>query len=263
MKWADEKIAALTVHERAVLYANARRLGNPKGMELAAQIEASGLPYSEPGCVLESDPICRKMYDIINSPEGTRAAIAATENGLPALAGVDPLLNAALTVDYGAHNMTTATAGDYVANLMRSLGYKEAGSGATPPGCVVKTAKKWVKKCRAKGGKTNQEPMQQIILEVGADGGSITLLGVESNGAWQFKVTTGEAALVDDVDTDDLPQRPWVTSWEDALTQLDRYQWARLYPLSVHPDFRTRIMNAVKDRADAEKAAEFAVPSRP
>ena len=53
------------------------------------------------------------------------------------------------TVDYGKHNMTTATAAEIVAHLMRHLGYREAGKhGKMPAGCVAKSAMLWERKDR-------------------------------------------------------------------------------------------------------------------
>jgi hypothetical protein len=95
-------------------------------------------------CLTLDDPIALKMEEIISSSGGRQAAIAATLAGLPALAGVDPLLSTALGEDYGKHNFATATAGDFVAKLMRSLGYKEAGSRNLPSHCVARRGLFWV-----------------------------------------------------------------------------------------------------------------------
>jgi hypothetical protein len=99
-------------------------------------------------CLTLDDPITLKMEEIILSPEGRQAAIAATAAGLPAMAGIDPILSTALGDDYGKHNFATATAGDFVAKLMRSLGYKEAGSRKLPSHCVAKTALFWVEEAQ-------------------------------------------------------------------------------------------------------------------
>jgi hypothetical protein len=144
-KWTPEELAAMSVHKRADLYANACRLAHtPDGAALKKEIEDIGLPYSEDACLTMDDPITIKIHEVINSPEGRAAAIAATKDGLPAMAGIDPMLQVALGVDYGAHNMGTATAGGLVGELMTSLGYKKAGSKALPPHCVAKTAATWV-----------------------------------------------------------------------------------------------------------------------
>jgi hypothetical protein len=96
-------------------------------------------------CITLDSPIYAKMDEIVSSPEGQAAAVAAAEAGLPAMAGIDPMLSAALGADYGKHNMSTATAGDLVARLMRSLGYKKVpGKEPRMPNCVAKTGQLWV-----------------------------------------------------------------------------------------------------------------------
>jgi hypothetical protein len=91
-------------------------------------------------CILATDPIYIGMKEIVNSPAGRAAAIAAANAGLPGLAGIDPMLSTAFGADYGKHNFATATAGDFVANLMRSLGYKKVGRKDLPSHCVARTA---------------------------------------------------------------------------------------------------------------------------
>jgi hypothetical protein len=95
-------------------------------------------------CLPADSPIIHRMAEIVSSPEGRAAAIAAANAELPAMAGVDPLLSTALGEDYGKHNLATAVAGDLVAKLMRSLGYKEGGTRKLPSHCVAKTATLWV-----------------------------------------------------------------------------------------------------------------------
>jgi hypothetical protein len=86
-----------------------------------------------------------------------------------------------------------------------------------------------------------------LILEVGADGGSIMLFGRKSGGGYLFTVTTNEVALLDDDEVYSSPSRPWVP-WEEALQQLDTYPWVQLYPLSVHPEFQSAVKAALKER---------------
>jgi hypothetical protein len=50
----------------------------------------------------------------------------------------------AIGPDYGKHNLSTATAGDRVAWLMRDLGFQEAGSRRLPSGCVARSATRFV-----------------------------------------------------------------------------------------------------------------------
>lgn len=98
----------------------------------------------------------------------------------------------------------------------------------------------WVPVVSSKEGK-------QVIVEVGAEGGSLTLYGMQSPDGWQFRAETNEAAL-DDGDTPDLPERPWVATWRSALKQLDAYPWTQLYPLKVHPEFSDRVFKVLQTR---------------
>jgi hypothetical protein len=143
-KWTLDDLKVMSVHQRADLYRNACRLGHtPDGAALKKLCEEAGLPFSEDGCLPMDDPITIKMSDIITSKEGRDAALAATKAGLPAMAGIDPMLQVALGSDYGPHNMGTATAGGLVGELMQSLGYKKSGQKPLPPNCVAKTAATW------------------------------------------------------------------------------------------------------------------------
>ncbi|MGE5548245.1 MAG: hypothetical protein ACM33T_15170 [Solirubrobacterales bacterium] len=142
--WTLDQIAKLPQERRAAMYDNALRVGGPEGQALAKLIEESGLPYRNPTCPSDNDPIMRRIEEVVFSGEGRKAAIEAAAQGLPAMAGIDPLLQQALGKDYGKHNLTTATAGDRVANLMRQMGYREAGSRSLPSGCVAKSAMLWV-----------------------------------------------------------------------------------------------------------------------
>lgn len=98
----------------------------------------------------------------------------------------------------------------------------------------------WMPVAASTGGK-------QVIVEVGAEGGSLTLYGIQSPDGWQFRAETNEAAL-DDGDTPDLPERPWAATWRSALKQLDAYPWTQLYPLKVHPEFSDRVFKALQTR---------------
>jgi hypothetical protein len=140
-----ERLKLMSVHERADLYKNACRLGHTReGADLKKMLEEAGLPFSDGACLTLDDPIALKMHEVIYSKEGREAAVAATLVGLPAMAGVDPLLQVALGSDYGPHNMGTQTAGSFVGELMQSLGYKKDKQKDLPPGCVAKTAATWV-----------------------------------------------------------------------------------------------------------------------
>ena len=143
--WTHERLAAISVHERARLYANACRLGHTaNGAALKLRIEEAGLPYSEDAALKGDDPITLKMIEITYSPEGRAAALKAHAEGLPAMAGIDPLLQVALGSDYGPHNRGTIKAGEITGALMRSLGYRKGPEKEIPGHCVAKTAATWI-----------------------------------------------------------------------------------------------------------------------
>lgn len=75
--------------------------------------------------------------------EGKKAACEATEAGLPALAGIEPLIVADLGDRYHPHNDGTKSAGGIVGELMRFLGCELAGHADMPSGSVAKTAALW------------------------------------------------------------------------------------------------------------------------
>lgn len=137
----------MTPEARANLYENARKRLAEGGQEIIDLIDASGLPLRSGGMRL-SDPVYLEMEEVIWSPTGRAAALAATEQGLPALAGVDPILQEALGSRYRPQDMGTVSAGSIIGELMRHLGFVAAGVAKMPAGCVAKTAMRW--KSRAK-----------------------------------------------------------------------------------------------------------------
>src|SRR6266581_3169696 len=74
----------------------------------------------------------------------------------------------------------------------------------------------------------------EVILQLGAEGGSVTLYGMETERGWLFY--------------------PVVNSWEAAVALLDRYPWQRLCPLMIHPEFSERVRSAARDRLQRDQA---------
>ncbi len=94
-----------------------------------------------------------------------------------------------------------------------------------------------------------------MVLEVGAEGGSLTLVGREiDDRAWRFaRITNDQSeALFGEVDVPtiapDLTSLTWVDGWEAGLSLMDRYPWVRLHPVYVHPEFGQRLRVAVEQR---------------
>jgi hypothetical protein len=95
-----------------------------------------------------------------------------------------------------------------------------------------------------------------VILPAGAEGGDVKLIGRTTDaGTWAFaRVTDDQTEALFGETRDGVIEAPsfdnleWVETWDDGLRLMDRYQWARLYPLCVHPAFVERVRVAVEER---------------
>jgi hypothetical protein len=141
-KYTLDDLGKMTAEQRAILYQNAVKHRESGGQEIIDLIDSSGLSLSGGGMRM-SDPAYLKMQDITWSGEGRKAAVEATEKGLPALAGIEPLIVAALGDRYHPHDGGTVNAGFIVGELMRHIGYVEGKEGKMPNGSVAKTAMRW------------------------------------------------------------------------------------------------------------------------
>ena len=103
----------------------------------------------------------------------------------------------------------------------------------------------------------NREGITEVIARIGAEGGELTLIGQRTEEAWRFRLETDDcsAEFLDEDDAAGLPSgvtaSPWVNTWADAVALLDRYPWAELYPLAVHPEFHERVWEEVERRIDS------------
>jgi hypothetical protein len=88
----------------------------------------------------------------------------------------------------------------------------------------------------------------EVVVEVGAEGGSIALIGTRRDRGWTFSRSVNDwtPELIDEEPI--FHKSAEVDSWEAALRLLDKYPWETLYPLKVHPEFRARIWIAVQER---------------
>ena len=93
----------------------------------------------------------------------------------------------------------------------------------------------------------------EVILEVGTEGGSITLHGVRTASGWRYfrEADDQTPQLVGDPS---LQHRsaPCETWWE-ALALLNRYPWEHLYAVAVHPEFRELVREALLLRTRGEE----------
>ena len=88
----------------------------------------------------------------------------------------------------------------------------------------------------------------EIILQVAAAGGKITLYGLRTLDSWLFScdVIDQSAALINEPT---IEQRSdIVDSWPAALQLINHYQWHRLLPVVVHEAFRREVFGAVQSR---------------
>ena len=100
---------------------------------------------------LMDKPIYKVVEQLVNSVEGVKRAVRATNDGLPALAGVDALLRLELGSEYARANNGAWWAGFAVAQVMRDMGFVEAGTGKCPSGCVAGQGIVWKPKVAGAG----------------------------------------------------------------------------------------------------------------
>jgi hypothetical protein len=137
--WTLDRLRGLSLKEREILFDNARTRGGPEAEAIIQLLVENDLLVREAGGLTRDHPIIQEMEEIIRSPEGRAAASGAADAGLPAMAGVDPMLAAALGSSYGEHD-TTSWAGTLTAEIMADAGYVQTRKAALPQGCVAKTA---------------------------------------------------------------------------------------------------------------------------
>jgi len=97
----------------------------------------------------------------------------------------------------------------------------------------------------------------QIIFKVGAEGGSLTVLGRQDAASqWQYTLVRDESALqflTEEYSAEELYAECLASNWEGVLDELDVYPWAQLYPVGpFHADHKIRIWAAVQARSEEE-----------
>ncbi|WP_246944999.1 hypothetical protein [Bacillus pinisoli] len=97
----------------------------------------------------------------------------------------------------------------------------------------------------------------EVILEVGAEGGSITLFGFERNGNWYFTLKTNEGTMLDFLEEEEsvdnlVRNSRLVEGIEKGLALLDYYLWTQLNPRKIHKNFGEFILNEFKKRRPSD-----------
>jgi len=96
---------------------------------------------------------------------------------------------------------------------------------------------------------TSEMKTEIIIMTIGAEGGSIDLVGARTDGNWQFRIETSDQRwMLEDDDDHGPPVSPWVSTWPDAVAQLDLYPWPQLHPVRIHPEFRAMVAQGLKQK---------------
>ena len=108
---------------------------------------------------------------------------------------------------------------------------------------------------RARGSKDHGMRHWEVILELGAEGGSVALYGLETEEGWVFSrsVSDWSPELIGEERIQH--NSPLVDSWQAAIALLNDYPWQRLSPLMVHPEFSERVWTAVRNRLTNDRAS--------
>jgi hypothetical protein len=134
----EMQLRTMTPEQRMTVRTHAVRLGGEIGSATVALIDSLNLPLSSGG-MSQDHPLYREMQEIVWSAEGKSAAVQVVEEGLPAMAGIDPLLQKVMGDRYGLEYQGTSNAAYIVGELMRVL----EGEAELPSGCAAKTAATW------------------------------------------------------------------------------------------------------------------------
>jgi hypothetical protein len=100
----------------------------------------------------------------------------------------------------------------------------------------------------------------EIIVQVGAEGGSLTIEGKHFGDiGWQFRMVRNEAAIYKDCIDEEAPddtarffeQTDYVDSLSEALKIFDRHPyWIDLHIIEVHPEFVDEVLAEVRLRGE-------------
>jgi hypothetical protein len=136
-------LRARSQNERHAVWKRAKALHSAEGNHLARAIELLGLPYAEPEPLAQDDPLAVRMRALMAEPAARAAALEATLDGLPAMAGIDVLMHEAIGEEYRRNEAAAPTAQKLTAELMAGLGYEAAGTKDLPTRCVARTGVFW------------------------------------------------------------------------------------------------------------------------
>jgi hypothetical protein len=86
------------------------------------------------------------------------------------------------------------------------------------------------------------------ILELLAEGGSLTVMGQRTGVSWRYAIIVDETTLAEEGGgVNEMP----LATWDEVIAKLERYHWRKLHTHFVHPEFAERIQAA---RENVERA---------
>lgn len=105
-------------------------------------------------------------------------------------------------------------------------------------------------------------PGREIVLQVGAEGGSLTLVRYHVSGEkWQFAIIRDESTLADFLEEKDkvdlFETLDSIATFEDAIALLNKYPWPNLCPLVVHPEYANRVLEIIERSCNPWAKAEW------
>jgi len=105
--------------------------------------------------------------------------------------------------------------------------------------------------------------VREIVLEVGCDGGSMTLTREKiGQGPWRFRLhrDEDESAAVEGLSDEDrsgmtspISETFFVDSFHEGINLLDRHRWVEMCPIRVHPNFLDSVLLEVRNRSDRKE----------
>ena len=81
------------------------------------------------------------------------------------------------------------------------------------------------------------------ILDLTAEGGSVTVLGQQVGDTWRYVIIASAPALA--AQSGSARETPLAT-WEEVIEKLEEYGWRTLRMRFLHPDFAKRVEAARK-----------------
>lgn len=137
--WTRERLEGLDHKDLSTFYERALTIDSDEARDLVELVQQHGLLRRLGGGYDRGHRVIHTIETVCRSPEGRAAARAVAEAGEAPMAGVDPLLVAALGDEYG-HRDTTSWAGTFVAEEIEADGWRRNGRKALPVGSVARTA---------------------------------------------------------------------------------------------------------------------------